>query len=306
MNQLNTKVSQIVPERESDFHRTPELGYEHENQVGFIRYLEHGSPNPLIRWHYHDEYELHLITATSGKMFVGDYIGQFKPGNLCLTGPNLPHNWISTDSIEEGVALRDKVILFSGEPLRKSVELMPELKQILSLLDDAKLGVEFTGITDEVEDLMNQIKLSFGIDRLALFIKLLGKLADRSNYRMLSSVQLQIQGSRSEIDLISKIVDFISDNYGSSFSMAEIAQQFGMSESRFSRFFRRRTGNTFTDFVNRLRVNKASQLLLETDKYISTICYEVGFNNVANFNRRFMEIRGMTPTEFRRNGLLRY
>ena len=78
------------------------------------------------------------------------------------------------------------------------------------------------------------------------------------------------------------------------------------SESRFSRYFRRSTGNTFTDFVNRVRVNKACQLLLETDKYISTICYEVGFNNVANFNRRFSEFRGMTPSEFRKTGKLRY
>ncbi len=68
-----------------------------------------------------------------------------------------------------------------------------------------------------------------------------------------------------------------------------------MSESRFSRFFRRATGNTFTDFVNRVRINRACQLLMETDRYITHICYEVGFNNVANFNRRFLEIKGMTP-----------
>ena len=73
-----------------------------------------------------------------------------------------------------------------------------------------------------------------------------------------------------------------------------------MSESRFSRFFRRATGNTFTDFVNRVRVNRACQLLMETDRQVTHICYEVGFNNVANFNRRFLEIKGMTPSEFRR------
>ncbi|CAG0902558.1 unnamed protein product [Cyprideis torosa] len=68
----------------------------------------------------------------------------------------------------------------------------------------------------------------------------------------------------------------------------------------------RKTGNTFTDFVNRMRVNRACMLLMETDQYISTICYAVGFNNVANFNRRFMEIKGMTPGEFRKQGQARF
>jgi AraC-like DNA-binding protein len=45
---------------------------------------------------------------------------------------------------------------------------------------------------------------------------------------------------------------------------------------------------------------------METDQYVSTIGYNVGFNNIANFNRRFMEVKGMTPSEFRREGLIRY
>ncbi len=62
---------------------------------------------PLARWHFHEEYELHLITATSGKAFVGDWIGPFQPGHLVLCGPRLPHNWISLDLPEGGVPLRD-------------------------------------------------------------------------------------------------------------------------------------------------------------------------------------------------------
>ena len=71
-------------------------------------------------------------------------------------------------------------------------------------------------------------------------------------------------------------------------------------------FFRRATGNTFTDFVNRVRISRACQLLMDTDQQVTHICYEVGFNNVANFNRRFLEIKGMTPTEFRRQSLTRF
>ena len=55
----------------------------------------HGYPYRTVRWHFHPEYELHLVVATTGRYFVGDFIGEFEPGNLVLTGPNLPHNWVS-------------------------------------------------------------------------------------------------------------------------------------------------------------------------------------------------------------------
>lgn len=306
MSRQNTRFQTVLPECEREFQRSPKLGYEPDVEATFIRYLEHGAPNQLIRWHFHDEYEVHLITCSSGKTFVGDYIGQFEPGHLSLIGSRLPHNWITTDMPESGIALRDKCIQFRGEALYQCIDMMPELKNALALLDRAKTGIEFFGISAEAEALMDALNGSSGLHRLSLFIQLLELLAGHDNYRTMSSVQLRIQSDDQDMDRISEIVDFISENYSTQFNMAEIAQQFGMSESRFSRFFRRRTGNTFTDFVNRLRVNKACQLLLDTDQYISTICYNVGFNNVANFNRRFMEIRGMTPTEFRRTGLLRY
>ena len=76
-----------------------------------VRYLQHGYPDPLVRWHYHEELELHLIVATQGKAFVGDYIGPFAPGHLVLTGPMLPHNWLS-NADSAYCPLRDMVVQF--------------------------------------------------------------------------------------------------------------------------------------------------------------------------------------------------
>ena len=107
---------QRKPTLELPASRTTALGYEADEGQGTLRCLEHGYPTPLARWHFHDEYELHLIVATSGKAFVGDWIGHFEPGHLVLTGPRLPHNWISADVPEPGIELRDQVIQFALEP----------------------------------------------------------------------------------------------------------------------------------------------------------------------------------------------
>ena len=128
---------QTKPELEHAYSRSPELGYEPPETAGFIRCLSHGFPTPLARWHYHDEYELHLITASSGKVFVGDWIGQFAPGQLVLTGPRLPHNWISMDVPEAGYPERDLVVQFPHQPLVDASEGIPELR-----LDLAYIGSE--------------------------------------------------------------------------------------------------------------------------------------------------------------------
>ena len=99
-----------------------------------IRYLEHGWPTPLCRWHAHEEYELHLVLRTSGKVFVGDYVGQFTPGSLFLTGPNLPHNWVTEESSNKSVPLRDMLIQFNHQTMTKAFEVFPELSELLSLI----------------------------------------------------------------------------------------------------------------------------------------------------------------------------
>ena len=79
----------------------------------------HGYPFHTVRWHFHPEYELHHVVATTGRYFVGDFIGEFEPGNLVLTGPNLPHNWVSDVPDGTSVPLRGRIVQFTEELHRR-------------------------------------------------------------------------------------------------------------------------------------------------------------------------------------------
>lgn len=277
--------------------RTPELEYHEFSE--FLRFLEHGAPDPLIRWHYHDVYELHFINKSSGKLFVGDYIGEFSPGNVVLTGPRLPHNWISSDVPEEGIPERDMAIQFGNAPLELAGKYIPELREVMPLLERAKYGIEFFNISEQVEQYFYRIRDAKGVNRFANFLMLLGFLAKSNTYRLLSSAQMQSFDDDASLAKISTVFTYITENYSEQISADMLSAKLGMSPTKFSRFFRKATGNSFTDFVNHIRINKACQLLMNTDKYVTNICYDVGFNNVANFNRRFLDIKGVTPKEFR-------
>ena len=294
------------PELELEPARSPELGYEALEDAGFIRCLDHGFPTPLARWHYHEEYELHLIVATSGKGFVGDWIGQFRLGHLVLTGPRLPHNWISLDVPAGGVKLRDRVIQFHHDRIAKACLSVPELAEALPVLERARNGIEFFGLSERACAYFERIKSSRGLERFGVFCQFMGDLARCTTYQLLSSAKLQSRDDERALEHINSIVNQLTDSLSQSHSAAQFARQLGMTESGFSRFFRRATGNNFIDFVNRMRISRACLLLMESDRYITSICYEVGFNNVANFNRRFLEIKGMTPSEFRRRANSRF
>lgn len=297
---------QRQPEIESDYARSPELGYEAPEAAGWVRCLAHGFPSPLARWHCHDEYELHLITRTSGKAFVGDWIGPFSPGHLALCGPRLPHNWISLDAPAGGVAERDLVIQFRHDAFENAAKHIPELAAARQLLERAHHGIEFFGLSERAHAHWHEVKAAKGLRRLAAFCGYLADLVECPDCRQLSSVQIKGSAGSGEVEQIDAIVRRITDHVAEPIPMADVAAGLGMSESRFSRFFKRATGNSFTDFVNRVRINNACHLLMQTDHFVTDICYSVGFNNVANFNRRFLEIKGMTPSEFRRQSQARF
>jgi transcriptional regulator GlxA family with amidase domain len=134
----------------------------------------------------------------------------------------------------------------------------------------------------------------------------MSELAQCTDYRLLSSTQMQSMDSDTQLDQINAILSRISENLSEPISAADMARELDMSESAFSRYFRRATGNTFTDFVNHVRVSRACQLLMESDLLINHIGYQVGFNNIANFNRRFLDIKGVTPSDYRRQAASRF
>lgn len=280
---------------------TPE--FEIVEKLESIRYLEHGWPTDLCRWHLHEEYELHLILNTSGKVFVGDYVGRFTPGALFLTGPRLPHNWVTEESETEFVPLRDMLIQFNHDTMVKAFETFPELRELNYLLDAARSGIEFKNYDSEVaKSYLTSIRDSSGMTRIMNFLLFLQELNEWKQKVSLSLTQLNLSLSSDSQDRVNEVVNYVIDNYKSNISLSDVASIASMSESAFSRYFMKTTGNRFSDFVARIRIGRACVQLYETDDNISTIAFSSGFNNLANFNRQFVNLKGMTPREYRRTG----
>ena len=271
-----------------------------EGNAQSLRYLEHGWPDPLCRWHSHKECELHLILDTHGKAFVGDYIGDFAPRSLFLTGPHLPHNWITDDVWTEPVSHRDMVIQFDHERVQALNTSFPEFHDMHDLIERSRSGLEFFDFDFEwVRQKFSLVRDARGPERILGFLELLSHVARLPSYNSLSVLRLVQPEGNSRQARTAEVIDHIVKNFSEQISLAQAANMAGMTSTSFARNFQSITGNRFVEFVNRVRIGEACGMLYATDEQVTTICYQVGFQNLANFNRHFLKMKGMTPTEYR-------
>jgi AraC-like DNA-binding protein len=260
----------------------------------------HGYPYRTVRWHFHPEYEIHLITSTTGKYFVGDYIGSFQRGNLVMMGPNLPHNWVSSVPTGERVDERCLVLQFDAAFIARTIEAFPEFRRVEALLDASRWGLLFTPETGAAaEPIMREMLSAQGLRRIILCIALFDLLAQGAEPAKLASAAYRADPTRYAGTRINHVLAFIGKNLSQELRETELAELSGQSVSAFSRYFRRHTGVPFVQYVNRLRINLACQLLMSGELTITEICYQVGFNNLSNFNRQFLLLKEMSPSRWR-------
>ncbi|HZZ14312.1 MAG TPA: AraC family transcriptional regulator, partial [Paraburkholderia sp.] len=261
----------------------------------------HGYPYRTVRWHFHPEYEIHLIVATTGKVFVGDHISSFAPGHLVLMGPNLPHNWVSDVPAGETIAQRNLVVQFGQAFVSRCLASFPEWRQVETLLGDSQRGLSFSARTSAaIAPLFHELLVARGLRRLVLFMSMLDILTNAEDRKTLASPAYRADPTGFAASRINHVLSYIGENLSSELRESDLAQLAGQSVSAFSRYFRRHTGLPFVQYVNRMRINHACELLTAGALSITDICFRTGFNNLSNFNRQFLAMKGMAPSTFRR------
>lgn len=254
-------------------------------------------------WHFHPEYELVLVTESTGKRFIGDHVSEFGPGNLALIGPYLPHTYKNDQAyLAENSGLRAKsiVVHFREDSFGDSFLNLPEAQKINNLLGRSIKGLSVSGNTNtliggKLHNLINEK----GLSRWLLLLEILNILADSKDLTYICNNVITGQNP-SETARMDKIIDFVIKNFKREIHLSEAAELANMAENSFSRYFSQRTRKSFTGFVNEVRLNHASKLLMETPKSITEVCMECGFNNLSNFNRQFRKVYQKNPLTFKK------
>lgn len=252
-------------------------------------------------WHHHDEFELTLITSSSGRRFVGDHIEAYGDGDLVLLGPHLPHAW-SSASRGPGIWHEAVVVQFSPAMLGAGRLLDPALGEVQRLLSRSRHGLKFVGhAAGDIAARLRRLPDLASLPQLAELLLILQALAEARGRVALSTRTFEPESAPGADHPVSRVCAYINRRVlDPELALPEVARFAGMSPSTLTRFLQRSIGRSFTDYVVELRLAHACRLLLETERSVAGIADAAGFANQSNFNRRFLRAKGMRPREFRR------
>ncbi len=269
-----------------------------ENQSFIIRQIELKNNRGVIHNH-NNKYELNFIVDAVGRRFVSGNIANFWPGDLLFMAPGVPHCWEIDNKEDEPTAI---TIHFKDEFLEKALNHIPELNFMNDLMKRARYGLHLKEY--ETEKLMKLFTaLMHHESSFESYIRVLEILKFISQIN--EAETLEVEEFNWDTDLpqnqrLKKVYEYVFFNFKDSIKLNEVASQVGISEGAFCSFFKKSTKKTFSHFIKEVRIGYACKLLSEdNDMSISQICFESGYNNLANFNRQFKEIIGTNPKDYR-------
>jgi AraC-like DNA-binding protein len=250
--------------------------------------------------HSHRNFELNYIASGSGKRIVGNSISGYAKGDLVLLGPHIPHCWDNLETEQDAIA-ECIVTHFNENIISSDFFNIPELEQVVDLLKNASNGIWFKGRkTEKVGQTLKKMVALKGLERYIELLKvfhLLLQIEDRENLALPSVLTNSFETDQ---DQINKIYEYVFNNIQTGIKLKEASALVYKEPGSFCRYFKKKTNQTFMDYVKNVRIGMAAKLLAETDKQITQICYECGYNNLANFNHYFRVIMKKTPSEYRK------
>lgn len=255
------------------------------------------TPNFEVGWHQHIEYELILFTQGSGLSFVGNHVGEFETGDIYLLGSNLPHTFQKRDPvlIASAIVVQFREYFWGSEILN-----MPESRNIKKLLETSLFGLKITGNSKQLLfSLISDLETAIGFQRILILGQCLEIIATGKEYIEVSTQDVK-QMNNKDKERIDRVFQFTIDAFKEPISLSKVADIASMSIPAFCNYFKKSTKKTYIDFLNEIRIGYACTSLIETKKTVCEICFDSGYNTMANFHKQFLKVKKITPLQYRK------
>lgn len=254
--------------------------------------------NCADHFHWHSCFEITYIVHGQGRYFVNGQTYLVSDGDIILFNNIEPHGWDVSDSLELIVMVFQPELIANGFALLDYDYLEPFLrrgtnfKNVLPATEQVTRDIYqlLRDISDEEEQRTVGYQLMIKANILKILTLLIRHSQDNSKSDSLLSRKAL------EMKRLSRVFDYINQNYAERLTLSEAADMAYMSPNYFSQYFKKVTGQNFSDYLNSLRIKKARELLQDSSSSVIDVAMACGFRNMSNFYRMFKKYTGSTPS----------
>ncbi|SIQ98981.1 AraC family transcriptional regulator [Maribacter ulvicola] len=253
-----------------------------------------------VPYHFHPEIELTYILESDGRRVIGNNISTYKAGDLVLLGKNIPHSWYNVAN--NNGRSRAIVVQFDEGFLGQTFFRKTGLNHLGELLYEAQRGIFIGGRSKKL--IAQKLEGLFSLntfDRVLTLLAVLDIIEKSDDRQFLNIEGYAANFSKKDCDRINAICLYVTEHFAEDIRLDYVAREIGkLTVSAFCNYFRNKMDRTFTQFVNEIRIEEAKKIILTTNKDISEIAYECGFQSKSNFYKQFQRINGKSPTQYRK------
>ncbi|GGH27539.1 helix-turn-helix domain-containing protein [Paenibacillus segetis] len=249
-------------------------------------------------WHYHKEVEVLTVEQGILDVHIPDKVYRLKAGDSCIIGSSQLHfgRKIGTERLVYMVLHIDLHAYFNPAIqmyYRQFTEIDQPLDRLNYIIEENEHARrEIADILKELHDEMQGKKSGFEIATSMLVIKILLTLFRNDDRRTLD------QESSMDVPLLKEVISYINSHIGEKIELKHVCKLANMSYSYFSKYFKKMMGISFTDYVNRRKIQEAERLLITKNMRVTEIAETIGIENMAHFYELFKRYTGCKPKEY--------
>ncbi len=259
----------------------------------------------ILTPNYHDYLEIGYIVEGKGFLNINNKKCPINKDDIIIIGNHELHTW--TKLKNEGFTIL--VIFFLPEFIYKAGGSEIDLdylkpfflrnESFSNIIHSTKIN--YKNIQDYIDKIHYLLKGNNSNYRINVKTYLINILWTISNYFESDNLQPTEEYSKKieDINKLKEVIAFIQTEYHNNITLEEISKKANFSPCYFCKFFKKVVGCTFTKYLLNIRIDKAKELLLTENISITAIAYRVGFENLSYFFRKFRELTGLSPKEFR-------
>ena len=261
-----------------------------------LHYVERGHPKYEMPFHWHSEYEFLLVLEGTLSLSLDGNEVILQKGDVAFISGGVVHGGSPADCIYECMVVDISGLLDTNKICRNLLDNI--LNSDTLITNKYKQGCEVSRLADRMFEAMEKEYTGYELTVTGLLFQILGEIV--KDHTKTDSVIMRSDYFK-RIRQLKNSLRFIHANYGRTVTLTELANEAGMSPKYFCRYFKEMVNRTPIDYLNFYRIERACQSLTDSEKNITEIALDCGFNDLSYFIKTFKKHKGVSPKQYQKS-----